>query len=53
MTRNGELGIVVRAVRSLKGRIAAGEDKASTAEAQDCKTLNKMSELQVLVEGLS
>lgn len=33
MTRNGELGVLVGAVRSLRGRVAAGEDRANTAEA--------------------
>lgn len=53
VTLDGELGGLVRSVRSLKGRIAAVEDIAKTAEAQACETLDRMSELQALVEWLN
>lgn len=48
-----EVGLEVGAVRSLEGRIARGENSVNTAEAGTRKTLNKMSELQELVEGLN
>lgn len=51
--RDGDLGAVVRAGRSFKGRIVTGDDRANTAEAQACQTLDKISELWALVGGLN
>lgn len=45
VTCDGELGIVVQAVRSWKERIAAGHTPASMAEVRARETLEKMSEL--------
>lgn len=52
-TRYGELGFLMLAVQSLKGLVPTCKDGSTTAEARACKTLNKMSELPALVEGLS
>lgn len=52
-TQYGEVGVRVQAVLSLKGRIASGEDRANTEEVPACETLEKMSELRALLEGLS
>lgn len=46
------LRVLGQAVRSLKGRVAANEDKANTAEAGACKTLGKWSQLCGPAEGL-
>lgn len=51
-TRYIELGIVVRAVRSLKGGFAAGEHRANNAEARVRETLDRMSKLCALVNWL-
>lgn len=51
--RNGKPGVVVWAVRSLKGRTAAKKDMSSAAEAQDCNMLDKQSELQAFIKGLN
>lgn len=37
VTRNGELGIVVLAVQSLKSSVSAGEDRLSTTKARASK----------------
>lgn len=46
-----ELRVVLRAVRSSKGCVAAGEDKVNTTKARAHETLDKMSKLQKVVEG--
>lgn len=43
---------MVRAVRYLKCLVSAGKCRANTAEALACKALDRMSELQALVEKL-
>lgn len=43
----GESGIVVRAVSSLKGWVAAGEDRANFAEAQDPEMLDARQYVRV------
>lgn len=43
----------MRAVWSLKSRVSAGEYRANTAELRDLETLEKISKLLVLVEGLN
>lgn len=48
----GKLGVLVWAVGNLESRLAAGEDRADTAEALVCETLDKMFELSALIEGL-
>lgn len=48
-TRKRELGAGRLAVRSSKIEVAAGEDKANTAEARAYDTLDEMSELWLLV----
>lgn len=50
---DGELGVVFRAVDSLKERVATGSNRASTAKVQACETLDKMSELRSLIDGLT
>lgn len=40
-------------MQSLKGRVAASEESASTAEDRARETLDKISELRALVRGLS
>lgn len=52
-TFEGEIGIVVRAVRSLKSRVAEGEDRVSTEEVRARETLDKMSKLRAPVKGLN
>lgn len=52
-TLDRELGVVVRAVRSLQGRIAVGEDIAKTPKALAGEPLDKMFELWGFVEGLN
>lgn len=49
---DGELGIVVRAVHSLKELVVAGETCRNSAEVWAFKTSDKLSELLSLVEGL-
>lgn len=51
-TCDAELGVVRRTVQLLKGRVATNEDGVNTAEAQACKTLDRMSKLRPLVEIL-
>lgn len=43
----------MRAARSFKGRIAAGEFRANSAEARDREMLEKMCELRAFVGGLN
>lgn len=43
---------MVQALRCLENLVAARKDRANTAEFRACKTLNNMSDLQALVEGL-
>lgn len=50
---HGELGVVVRRVQSLKGRFAVHEDRANTAEARAHGTLDEMTELRALINGLN
>lgn len=49
-TRCGLLGVVVRAVWSVKILVAAGEDTASTAEARALEKVVQMSEFWALLE---
>lgn len=49
----GEVGDLERTVRSLKGGVAAPDDKANNAEARGGKMMDKLSELRMLVEGLN
>lgn len=51
-TSDGELGVVVRPVRSSNSRIAGGDDRENAAESQAHETSGKMPELRALVEGL-
>lgn len=44
---------MVRAVRSLKVLVAAVEDTLNTAETWACETLDNMSDLRALFEGLN
>lgn len=50
---HGQTGVVMWAVRSLKSRVATGGDRANTAEDRAPETLDKMYELQILVQELS
>lgn len=52
-TGDRELDFFVRAVQLLKSLIAAGEDRANSAEAWACQTFDKISKLQTLVEWLN
>lgn len=52
-TSDEELGIVGRAMWTFRGRVATGEDRANTEDALACETIDKMSELRALVEGLN
>lgn len=52
-TNDGELGVVVRAARSLKIRLAMGEDRANQAELRASETLDKTFELGALVMRLN
>lgn len=52
-TGDGELGIIVRGVQSLKERVVVGETRENTWEAQARETLKRMSELRLLVERLT
>lgn len=49
--QDGELGIVVQAVWSLKGRAAAGKDMANIMEVRAAMSLKKMSKPRALVKG--
>lgn len=51
--RNRVTGVLVRAVQSLKGCVAAGDHGASTAETRTRETLDKISEFCALFEELS
>lgn len=53
MTRDGDLAVVVRAMQVLVGGVAAGKDRANTAEAWIRETWNKLSEFPGLVKGMS
>lgn len=52
-TYNEELGVMVQAGRLFEGFIAADEDRANTARAWACETLNNMSEIWAFVEWLT
>lgn len=49
LTRNGVLGESVRSVRLLKGRTAAGKDRASTLQARAREALDNISKLRALL----
>lgn len=53
MKRNGELGIFVPAVQSLKEPIAADRRSARTAESRAFEALNLTSRFWLLVKGLA
>lgn len=48
-TLNRMVGVVMAALDSSKGRLAAVEDRSSTSDAQPYDILDKMSELPALV----
>lgn len=50
---DGDLGVVVRTVQSLKSRMAAEEDRANTVKAPAREAVDKMSDLRFLVEEIN
>lgn len=52
-TCDEKLGVVLRAVRSLKGRVAAGEDRSNSAEDRACNMFGRMFELPAIVKELN
>lgn len=51
-TGDGELGVSMEAVRSLRSCVAVCEDRRNSGEARDFQTLDDMLEVRVLVERL-
>lgn len=53
LTRNGEIGVIVRTMWLLKSPVAVGQNRVDTASFRACETAATMSHLRAIVEELN